>query len=740
MERVSTRARLAVLLFGTLAAGLLLAAQANAESVDVRLSGHSVALESNVKLQGRVADTSTVDLAITLPLRNEAELDALIASVSNPNDPLYGHFLTSGEFTDRFAPTEADYDAVKKWAVSKGLVIVGEHPNRKILDVRASAAVVQAAFKVNLLQYQAASGRVFMATDAEPAIPLELAGKVSAVVGFDTSAVATPQITKAIELGAVSPRSAGGTGPGASFAPSDIKNAYGFPTASTAGAGQTIAVFELDGFASSDVAKYCSDFSLPVVPIENINIDGASQAILTQVGQWEVTLDIELLNAIAPGATKILNYTTLNTTNGILDGYNKIATDNRAKVISTSWGFAENKISASFKSPSESDIFKQYAAQGQSFFAPAGDAGAYDDGTTLSVDDPGSQPNATAVGGTRLTTNGPGGPYLSETSWNQGKGVGGGGGGISAFWAIPSWQGALVSSASLGSKTNRNVPDVSLNADPNSPYGIYVTGKYLGFGGTSAATPIWASFAATVNQSRAAKGLSSLGLASPLLYQIGASAHYSTDFHDTADGSTNQFYPAVTGYDLTTGLGSPNGTNLLPDLAPTVSVAFGTGINFIAVPYDYSSVALDTLFGYSGVTLAVWNPTTQAYAITPTSPANKVTYGTGYWVRFPSGILVSSFGLPASTSSNFNISLKAGWNQIGDPFFTAVPIANMTVTASGTTTSYVDAIGTNISDTMYFYNQSTNAYVAAGPTGTMQAQKGYWIYAFQNCTLTVPHP
>ena len=184
--------------------------------------------------------------------------------------------------------------------------------------------------------------------------------------------------------------------------------------------------------------------------------------------------------------------------------------------------------------------------------------------STLSVDDPASQPYMVGVGGTQLFVNSDG-SYNHETTWNVNNTVSGGasGGGISSLWSIPAWQQGVASAASA---TMRNVPDVSLNADQYPGYSIYYNGGWYIFGGASCASPLWAAFTARVNQVRTANGTSTLGFANPLIYQIGTGARYQMDFHDIADSSTNLYYPAGTGYDNATGWGSFNGANLLADL------------------------------------------------------------------------------------------------------------------------------------------------------------------------------
>jgi kumamolisin len=284
-------------------------------------------------------------------------------------------------------------------------------------------------------------------------------------------------------------------------------------------------------------------------------------------------LDIELMTAVAPGASQILVYEGTNDDQGILATYSRIASDNLAKNISTSWGSPEESVSSSLIQ-AENNVFKQMAAQGQSIYAAAGDNGAYDDGSSLSVDDPGSNPNVVAVGGTRLYTTSTG-AYDHETTWNEdgNQADGAGGGGISKIWSIPAWQQGLATAQNLGSSTMRNTPDVSLNADPSTGYAIYVNGGWTTYGGTSCAAPLWAAFNALVNQERVSQGRGLVGLASPALYQAGRSASYSSNYYDIKDGSTNIKYPATPGYDNATGWGSLNGTGLLQSLVqdPTSS-------------------------------------------------------------------------------------------------------------------------------------------------------------------------
>ena len=549
------------------------------------LPGHIPAAVASAQPLAAVDTAQTIPLALALPLHNQAELQDLLHGLSDPSDPRFGQFLTPEQFAARYSPTPAEYARVIAYAQAMGLTVTATHSNRTVLDVAAPAGQVEKAFGLHLLTYKSQlDGRTFFAPDAEPQIPLSLGGLVSGVVGLSSSSHLVPHLREK-SFGAISaaldpyavPEQIG-SGPSGGLTPSDVKTAYNLNSVSQNGSGQILALFELDGYTASDITAYETQYGLPAIPLQNVLIDGATGVPSSGVGPSEVTLDIELMAALAPGASKILVYEAPNNGTGIVDTYNKIATDNIAKEVSTSWGEPENSASASARN-SENTAFQQMAAQGQSVFAAAGDSGANDNGSSLSVDDPASQPYMVGVGGTTLTTNGAGGAYKSESTWNNGAGGGAGGGGISTVWAIPSYQTTLAgSAASKGSTTNRNVPDVSLDANQNTGYSIYYKGGWTVYGGTSCAAPLWAAFTALVNQKRVAAGSATLGFANTPLYNLAATSAYANDFHDIADGTTNLYYPAVAGYDDATGLGTFNGANLLADLSggtstpPTVTV------------------------------------------------------------------------------------------------------------------------------------------------------------------------
>jgi subtilase family serine protease len=561
-----------------LLAGTSIPVGAAAAQYFVRLPGH-VPTEAidNAVWRGPVPASTKIMATFSLPLRNEQELEELLGRLYDPTDPLYGNFLTSQEFADRFGPTQTDYDAVAAYAQGLGFRVTGESANRTLLNVSGPASAFEAAFNLHLYNYQASDGRIFYAPDNNPEVPDFIAGRIRGIIGLNNAAVWHAHNRVVLQPQAFPYQI--GTGPGYGLAPADITTAYNLNSVPANGSGQILGLFELAGYRASDIAGYVSYFGLPSVPLQNVLVDGFNGRAGS--GADEVTLDIELQNALAPGASRIIVYEGPNRSTGVVDTYNRIATDNLAKQISTSWGLSEGQSSPTVLN-AEHAIFMQMAAQGQSIYAASGDSGAYDNGVTLSVDDPASQPYMVGVGGTHLSVVNTSETYLSETTWNDG---GASGGGISSVWNIPSWQQGVTTAAS---QSMRNVPDVSLNADPYTGYAIYYKNGWYIYGGTSCASPLWAAFTARVNQQRVSGGINTLGFADPLIYQIATSSKYSTDFHDINDDSTNLYYHAVTGYDNATGWGTFNGSNLFADLAPSSAAPPATPTNLAASAGDGS--------------------------------------------------------------------------------------------------------------------------------------------------------
>jgi subtilase family serine protease len=554
----------------------------------IRIPGHiphGKQLRQSSRL-GRLASRTSVSLAFTMKPRNPAGLADLANRIYDPADPEYGHFLTSSEFNDRFAPSETDVNEVVAYLRYLGFRSASVHPNGLMIDAIGSAGTVESAFAIQLHEYQTPDGQRVHAPSQDPELREDIAARLIGVSGLSTFRHARPHL---------SPNSAASSNlnPDLYLTPPKIKTAYKLSQSSTAGLNETIALFELDGFSMSDVTAYEDNFSIPHANINTILVDGVSGSAGADAN--EVTLDIELVTAVSAAAT-INIYEGPNTDVGVLHTYNRIATDNTAKIVSTSWGSSESGVTQSFLD-AENTIFQQMAVQGQSVFAASGDAGAYDDSgnpSLLTVDDPGAQPYVTAVGGTTLNLNI--GSYFSESSWGTSSNGQGGGGGMSAVWQLPSWQAGLATSVNKGSNSRRMVPDVALASNPSTGYSVFFGGTWHVFGGTSAAAPLWAAFTAQVNQARVAAGLTRLGFANPAIYQVAQSSLYTSTFHDISDGSTNLYFPSTSGYDLSTGWGSLQGSALLSALSaatlppyPPTTVSTSGSAGLVAV--NWSSVS-----------------------------------------------------------------------------------------------------------------------------------------------------
>jgi kumamolisin len=544
----------------------------------VALAGRISPAIASAQIEGSMDPSSTVNLAITLPTRNQAQLDSFLADLYNPSSPRYGKYVTAQEFARDFGPTQADYDAVAAYSVSNGLSVTGRSANRLILDVSGSPAAVEAAFGVHLNSYVRKDGTKFYAADSAAKVPASMIGKISGVAGLDNAFKLRPQYVMAKQpggAGASSVMKPQFTGPTGYMSPSDIHKAYEASPVSFQGHTQRIGVFELSGFAISDPRHYASYFGLPA-PVITINlIDGATNTPDGNHGDVEADLDIEVDEAVAPQANQYVVYIGPNTNQGVLDTYNKIATANAVKTVSTSWGLWED-VSDVPTMQAEYTIFQEMAAQGQSVFAASGDDGAYDPDTGyIYPSDPASQPYVTGVGGTSLYVNSDG-SYDYETTWWDG--TYGSGGGVSSLWGIPSYQASAIPFGTLGSWTARNVPDVAADADPDTGYAVYNTtsyGGWIGVGGTSAAAPLWAAYTAIANQVRGIHALGNVGFANPMLYNLNYTGYYF-DMHDITinssyDGTGNGYYYCEPNYDPVTGLGTGEWYDLIFEMtqAPT---------------------------------------------------------------------------------------------------------------------------------------------------------------------------
>lgn len=528
------------------------------------LKGHVPEAVASLRPVARLQGGQRLHLAIGLPLRNRESLTNLLQQLYDPASPAYHQFLKPEQFTAAFGPTEADYQALARFATAHGLSVSGAHPNRMLLEVSGSVADVEEAFHVNLRVYpHPTEPRTFYAPDVEPAMDLDV--PVQTVAGLNNYRIPHPTSLHR-HPAANSPDSTpnAGSGSGGSFIGLDFRAAY-VRGVLLKGAGQSVGLVEFDSYYLADVTNY---FNLPQSGLANTSVTLSNVVLGGLTGppgtnNPEVALDIDMAISMAPGLSTVFVYEAPNDTAYADVILNRMATDNLSHQLSSSWsGFSDTTIE---------QVFQEFAAQGQSFFLASGDSGAYLY-PKYPVDPPCDDPYITVVGGTTLTTSGPKGSWVSEKTWNwwsTGQGQAAGSGGFSSTYALPLYQQGISMSANQGSTNSRNLPDVSLTAD--NIFIIDDNGNHDFVGGTSVAAPLWAGFAALVNQQNATLGQPPLGFINPALYDIARGPNYLACFHDITTGNNTSpavhgNYFATAGFDLCTGWGTPNGSNLITAL------------------------------------------------------------------------------------------------------------------------------------------------------------------------------
>src|SRR5205814_627450 len=278
-----------------------------------------------------------VNLSVGLQMRNVADFDNLLQQLYDPQSAQYRQYLTPGQFKQLFAPTADQVQQVITFLQSQGLTVTSVAPNNLLIDATGSVAQAQRAFNTQINSYQLGS-HTFYANASAPTLPGSISQLITSISGLDNSVQYHPLYERAKNQ--MTPQG----GPTKGYGPKDLAGAYDVTPLHDAGMlgdGQTVAVFELDGYQASDVAQYFQYYNLGNPNITNVLVDGFSGN--AGQGAIEVELDIEVVAAMAPHANQIV-YAGPNTTQGLNDTYNKIVTDNRAQITSISWGLCETSM------------------------------------------------------------------------------------------------------------------------------------------------------------------------------------------------------------------------------------------------------------------------------------------------------------------------------------------------------------------------------------------------------------
>jgi len=461
--------------------------------------------------------------------------------------------LSRAEFARRHGASRADMDAVREFAEAHGLAVVQEHAGRRSLVLTGTVAQFDDAFGIQL-QHCSHPGGTYRGRTGPVHIPAELDGVIEAVLGLDSRPQARAHFR--MKTANTRRRSRPARAVATSFTPVQLAALYEFPQSD--GKGQCIALIELGGgYQPQDIRNYFGGLGLTAPAVTAVSVDhGANQPTGDPNGpDGEVMLDIEVAGAIAPAAA-IAVYFAPNTDAGFLDAVTTAIHDEVRKpsVISISWGGPESTWTQQAMTAMD-QAFQAAAAMGITVCVASGDGGSTDgasDGADH-VDFPASSSYALACGGTSLQANGT--VIGTEVVWNDGDPASGAtGGGVSTFFALPTWQQGLDTTDAEGNRSplgNRGVPDISADADPQTGYNVLVDGTSAVYGGTSAVAPLWAGLLARIN---ALTGRSA-GFVNPALYG------QPSALRDITQGNNGGF-TASAGWDACTGLGSPNGVKV----------------------------------------------------------------------------------------------------------------------------------------------------------------------------------
>ncbi len=642
--RRSRRSWPLVALVLALASATLPAASAHAADPRVVVVGTTPVPRGDVVVTTPI--TATFDVVVARA--NAAALSGFLANLYRPGSPSYRHFLSTAQFARRFGASDATVRALRDYFASYALSVGALSKGRILLHVAGSTVNIARAFDTPVDTVRRSDG-VLVARFARAAtLPASIARDVTGVAGLSSvAAPSAPALRLAHASAAGTCASAGSTttnGPNSlgGYTLAQQGQLYGLSTAwskGIVGTGQTIAIYELGVYRAPDVNTYASCYGLSPA-ITNVDVDGGGSS----GGADEATMDVEEVAGLAPGAALTI-YAGPNSGSGPTDTYARIADDNTASIVTTSWGTCEGDPTGG--ATAEQAIFQQMAAQGQSVFASAGDEGSSDcTGITTNapaVDDPASQPFVTGVGGLSVQSISP----LSESVWNDGTNSNGGagGGGISTLWSRPSWQNAP---GITSTQTMRLVPDLSVMGDPSTGFIEYFSGSWGSIGGTSIGSPIMSAVTAVAAQ---ACGVARLGFLNPTLYNMA-----STGFNDVTTGSNDLFgvgvYSAGPGYDMASGLGSPNPATFLTGLCPPsagslkANAVLSTSSPVIGGAEPTLSLTLTTAAGLplANATLAISATVTGGIALIDNDQSSKGVNGNAHY--------------NLSTDANGNVSLS----------------------------------------------------------------------------------
>ncbi len=754
------------------------------------------ALPHGARSAAAPAASAKLSLDVQLNTGHESELEAYATDVSDKNSPYYHQYLTPSEISAYFGASADKVAAVATQLRSEGLTVGQVTSDGMFLPVSGTVAQAEHAFGVSIAGYQAA-GRKFYANTTSPTVSSSISADVTRIVGLDDISYAVPHYTTTTHKLATMPATAAKaetTTPASTtsvgtcsainqywnnfdseysqnlkegsgyYTADEVADAYGISSAIAGGdngSGVTVAVYELENYDAAGVAAIDSCYGHST-SVSEVKVDGGPTAAPNQFASpsvgVEAALDIENIANLAPGAS-IIDYAGPDsedaTETDLLNVYETIFNQDKANVVSISWGLCEplTQDNGSAVQGEENALFEQAAAQGQTVVAAAGDTGStdcYEDGGTaavnsgLSVDDPASQPFVLGAGGTNMT----GTSTFPQTVWNEcvdtsdAASCGAGGGGVSDYWPAQSYESGLSPAgytthcATAATTGCRSVPDVSALADPDDGYVIEEIGSANGaeseaygiIGGTSGAAPVWASIFALADSSAQCKANGGAGFVNPSLYAAGKAGtsgvftDITTGNNDVTEMGDNGGYSATAGYDLASGWGTPDASGVIS------TVCAGSIVSPASYYVPNGPVRLlDTRKGTGGTTGPIKSHASVNVQITgvqgvPTSDVTAVVLNVTAVSPTANGVATAyPTGEAVPTSSNLN--WRTGQTE---PNLVVVPVGtggkvSIWNGSGGTVQFLADEAG-------YFTSDSgasgVSTYTAVGPVRAMDTRHG----------------
>nr|WP_319446081.1 MULTISPECIES: S53 family peptidase [unclassified Mycobacterium] len=455
--------------------------------------------------------------------------------------------------------------ALIDWADGKNMS-VHWRPGDDWAVVEGASSAVANAFDVEVHDYLGKRGQAFYASPQQPEVPTQLRAEVAElgrILSYTPHHTSRPPILPLeVPDRGLSPDALLTTYNAAQL----VKNGF-------TGKGQTIVIFAFNGFAQSDLDTFASTFGLP-------------KFTPTVVGNQlpepygETTMDLEVAHAIAPDAKKVVvNARPTVEGGGAYVKIGQMLEDTERQFPGSVWNFSigwgcDKLVTAADLAPVRSALVDAHQ-RGTTAFDASGDlAGLECKGgddwdsppgpSDIGLDSVASLPEMTSVGGTTLSTDAKGG-WVSEQAWFDVPLSQGTGGGVSALFDLPWWQRGVTNNVAKDRNTGKRLtPDIAAVADPFTGVKIVLDGQPVVGGGTSQSAPIWAGLAAVMNQYLISNGGTAIGDLNPLLYRIAAGAPLP-GFRDVTLGG-NAVDTAGPGYDLVSGLGTPDIDNLVRNL------------------------------------------------------------------------------------------------------------------------------------------------------------------------------